>query len=204
MNIPTDLPFKRPKTYFRFILYMGIIIILSVVFFILIAFAYSNPQTEIQNTVETNGIKDIEIEELNGRWYVQGYLPSEFDDQNVRDYTIDFDVMEDKNINMNISYHKTNPKVNTVSEKNQWYILSTSENLKGPSVLSPPRLYLPILQGKYLRVFDFDKSGDGEWMVLLTPNRRHLWIMSRSQNINSDIYHNIYTKMKKLKLPTKL
>lgn len=93
----------RPKTFLPFLFFIGVIVIITVVFLIFILSRIWNKNTNenLQNTKSL--VSSINVNGIMGRWYVQSHLPTDLD-ENASNYIVSFSKMDEKSLQMQLNY----------------------------------------------------------------------------------------------------
>jgi len=151
--------------------YIKIILSLTLIFFV--------SCKEEEHNMEI--VKQLDINRFMGDWYVIGVIPNfiEKDATNgIESYTLN----EKGDVDIQYTFQK-NGKSKTMNAKG--FIQDERNSFWKVQFLWPVKLPYLVL----------DYAEDNSYTVIGVPNRKFVWIMSRENKMDDDVYTNILTKL---------
>jgi|SRR3989304_9946486 len=201
-----DPKMKRPKGFGPFIIFVSVLIIITGILIVLIILI-GLKKTPIEQITES-----INIEKILGRWYVQGYIPSELD-KNASNYQISFSRIDEKTLQMQIEYDISYERFKPLREADRMRTSVFILRMDLPHIkigkleshvqeLSPPRFNVSFLKSKELWIIDNDTAYD--WIILANSKGKYLWILTRNPKFPREEYNKLFSTVKKSKFNTNL
>jgi apolipoprotein D and lipocalin family protein len=133
-------------------------------------------------------VEHVDLERYAGRWFEIARLPNDFQQDCVRDVTAHYAPLPDGRVRV------TNQCVledGTLKRADAVARLATDDgsNAKLKVRFAPAvAAFLPFVWGDY---WVLDLSADYAWAVVGGPDRRFLWILSRTPDLPSPLYHEL-------------
>lgn len=140
-------------------------------------------------------VPSVDLDRYTGKWYEIARYPNRFQKSCVSEVTADYSLMKDRRLRVQNECRKSNGKMETaVGEGRLAAKNGPTSKLKvrfAPSWLS----WLPMVWGDYWII---DLGADYSYSVIGTPDRKYLWILSRTREMNEKTYQDILQKVAKL------
>ncbi len=133
-------------------------------------------------------VPDVDLSRYQGKWYEIARLPAGFERDCAGDVTAEYTLQEDGSVRV----------VNTCrGNDGRWERSKGVAKLRysnGPNLKLKVRFAWPFY-GDYW-ILDLDATY--QWALVGTPNRRYLWILSRSAELSESTYQQILAKGREL------
>jgi apolipoprotein D and lipocalin family protein len=155
------------------------VIIMSLFTFLLNACTFDDP-----NPPAT--VPKVDLERFMGDWYVISCIPT-FLEKNIYNAVENYSLENDGTISVDFSFNKDSVDGERKSIKQKAFIHNEETNSEWRIQLFWP------LKFPYLII---DLAEDYSWTVIAVPDRSHVWIMSRSLTIDSEVYSKILSNLK--------
>ena len=139
-------------------------------------------------------VKSVDINKYMGKWYEIATIPQRFQ-KGCNCTTAEYSLVDNKYVKV----------VNTCKKGSDFEIMSQIEgkafvSKKGNGAKLKVQFFWPI-KAKYWII---DLADDYSWAVVGHPNRKYLWILSRTPNLNQTIYNGIISRLQEQKYDTSL
>ena len=129
----------------------------------------------------------IDITRMKGDWFIPARIPTRID-REASDMKAHIEVSKDHSLAIKWRFKKT-PSAETDTE---WNITAT------PGTLSESTIWMisPFWPLKFTyQITEF--SGDYSWVILASPDRRYLWILSKNENIDPPLMDALMDRLAK-------
>jgi apolipoprotein D and lipocalin family protein len=138
-------------------------------------------------------VPSVDLVRYSGTWYEIARLPNRFQTQCVGDVTATYTLLDDGAIKVVNACLNEDGEIESVEgrarRKSEDEPNSKLEVRFAPAFLS----FLPFVWGNYW-IIDLDT--EYTYAVVGEPNRKYLWILARSPNMNKDLYDQILSRIK--------
>lgn len=137
-------------------------------------------------------VPSVDLNRYAGRWYEVARLPFRFEKNCVSDVTAQYALRPDGTVEVLNSCKQIDGKVKESKGT------AKPADKKGPNSKLKVTFFWPFA-GDYW-ILDLDPQY--QWSLVGAPNRKYLWILSRSTNLDAKIYEQIGEKAKSLGFDT--
>lgn len=148
------------------------------------------------NALIANELKTVSYVDLNkylGKWYEVGRYPNSFQ-KNCYQSTATYSLNQDGSISVLNECRKDSPQGDYKSIKGKALIVDKNSNSK---------LKVSFFWPFYGKYWIIDLDPDYKYAVVSEPKRKYLWILSRTDNLDSFTEKMIYEKIRKMGFDTK-
>lgn len=138
-------------------------------------------------------VPTVDLKRYSGRWYEIAKLPNKFQKQCVGNTTAEY-VLKDENIEVINRCLKKDGQFDDAKGKAK--IKDKQSNAKLEVRFAPAALsFIPQVWGDYWII---DLEPNYQYAVIGNPDRKYLWILSRTPEMNDATYQNILRKIEKM------
>lgn len=133
-------------------------------------------------------VSAVDLSSYTGKWYEIARLPNRFQKNCAGEVTADYSLQDDNQLKVvNMCSQETGQTTTAEGQARLAVKNGTNSKLKvrfAPSWLS----WLPMVWGDYWII---DLASDYSYSVVGTPDRKYLWILSRTPRMDEAIYQRI-------------
>ena len=131
--------------------------------------------------------KSVDLNKYAGLWYELARYPNKFQKQCISDVTAEYIIEKDGDITV---INKCKTADNTIDEaKGEARIKDKQTNAKLEVRFAPKFLsFLPMVWGDY---WILDLGSNYDYALVGSPDRKYLWVLSRTPQIDSAKYDNM-------------
>ncbi len=152
---------------------------------------FSNPNGD--EKIELKVVPNVDLEKYSGTWFEIARLPNKFQNKCAGNVTATYKLLEDGKISV-INRCKKNDGSIIEAEGIAKLANKNGPNSKlkvrfAPAILS----FLPFVWGDYWII---ELSADYTYAVVGEPKRNYLWVLSRTPQIDEELYNNLLEKIK--------
>lgn len=167
------------------------VIIFCVLSGLLVQKAAAYPQTSKDNVTT---VPSVDLKRYSGKWFEIAKLPNRFQKQCVGNTTAEYVVKSSEEIEVINSCLKKDGKSDTATGKAK--IKDKQSNAKLEVRFAPGFLsFIPQVWGDYW-IIDLDQNY--QYAVVGNPDRKYLWILSRTPQMDDATYQSILRKIEKM------
>lgn len=139
-------------------------------------------------------VPSVDLKRYAGKWYEVAKLPNKFQKQCVGNTTAEYVLKPDGNVEVINRCLKKNGQYTDAKGKAK--IVDKQSNAKLEVRFAPAALsFIPQAWGDYWII---DLAPNYQYAVVGNPNRKFLWILSRSPEMNDTTYQGILRKIEKM------
>lgn len=139
-------------------------------------------------------VPSVDLKRYSGKWFEIARYPNKFQKDCVGNTTAEYVLNTDETLQVTNRCLKKDGKVSEATGKGKVEDTTTRAKLAvrfAPAVLS----FLPMVWGDYW-IIDLDSNY--QYSVVGDPERKYLWILSRTPNMDDAIYQQILRKVEKM------
>jgi len=133
-------------------------------------------------------VPHVDLTRYQGKWYEIARLPTRFQRDCASDVTAQYTLQDDGKIEVLNACREANGKLKRAKG------IARLRDKQGPNSKLKVRFFF-FFSGDYW-ILDLDKGY--KWVLVGTPNRRYLWILSRTPELNPRIYNQLIAKAREL------
>jgi apolipoprotein D and lipocalin family protein len=138
-------------------------------------------------------VPSVELSRYIGTWYEIARLPNRFQDKCAGDVTATYSILEDGDIRVVNRCRQQNGE-NTEAEGRARRAASDGPNTKLKVRFAPAFLsFLPFVWGDYWII---DLAADYSYAVVGEPDRKYLWILARSREMDETLLNEILVRVR--------
>ena len=163
---------------------MRLMSLVFVMFAFLAGFALVAPSRAADKPLET--VASVDLDRYLGRWYEIASYPAWFQ-KNCTGVTADYSLREDGRIKVVNSCRKKTLDGRAKQSTGKAKVVDTATNAKLKVSFFGP------FWGDYW-IIDLDR--DYQWAVVGVPNRKYLWILSRTPQMDEEVYEGIVSRLR--------
>lgn len=157
--------------------------------------AYSVKAYQTKNKKDNiTTVPSVDLKRYTGKWYEIAKFPNKFQKQCVGNTTAEYNMNADGSIEVINRCLKKDGQYDDAKGKAKVVDKQTNAKLEvrfAPAALS----FIPQVWGDYW-ILDLDSNY--QYSVVGSPNRKYLWILSRSPEMNDTTYQSILRKVEKM------
>ena len=163
--------------------------LLPIISFLPAMFAYAQDQSTKELTV----VPSVDLNKYSGMWYEIARLPNRFQKQCIGDVTATYFIQDDGTIKVINRCRNEKGKIEE-AEGQAKRVSDDSSNAKLKVRFAPKFLsFLPFVWGNYWII---DLDADYRYAVVGEPDRKYLWILSRTPVLAEDTLQSILDRIK--------
>jgi apolipoprotein D and lipocalin family protein len=138
-------------------------------------------------------VPSVELSRYIGTWYEIARLPNRFQDKCAGDVTATYSILEDGDIRVVNRCRQQNGE-NTEAEGRARRAAADGPNTKLKVRFAPAFLsFLPFVWGDYWII---DLAADYSYAVVGEPDRKYLWILARSREMDETLLNEILVRVR--------
>jgi len=141
-----------------------------------------------QESVQVRALTSLDLERYSGRWYEVARLPNRFQRRCVADVTADYELRPDSSLRIvNGCRTVEGDRLRAEGKARMADRRGPASQLKvrfAPAVLS----FLPMVWADY---WVLDLTDDYAAALVGTPDRRYLWVLSRTPTLDETVYQRL-------------
>jgi len=152
-----------------------------------------------EEPVPVEAVPDVDLNKYCGKWYEIARLPNKFQKKCAGNTTAEYTLLPDGKIRV---MNRCIKEDGTVSEAEG---IARKEKTRGSNAKLKVRFapswlgWLPFVWGTYWVI---DLAPDYSYAVVGEPSRKYLWILSRTPEMQSDVYATILARVKRMGFDT--
>jgi apolipoprotein D and lipocalin family protein len=163
---------------------MRLMSLVFVMFTFLVGFALVAPSRAADKPLET--VASVDLDRYLGRWYEIASYPAWFQ-KNCTAVTADYSLREDGGIGVVNSCRKGALDGKLKQAKGHAKVVDTTSNA---------RLKVSFFWPFWGPYWIIDLDPDYQWAVVGEPNRKYLWILSRTPQMEDEVYEGIVSRLR--------
>ncbi len=137
-------------------------------------------------------VDQVDLTRYSGKWFEIARLPASFENKCTGDVTATYSLKPGGLVEVQNGCRKANGKITETAGT------ARPRDKKGPNSKLKVTFFWPF-SGDYW-ILDLDQ--DYQWALVGTPDRKYLWILSRTPQLNSDIYERLLSRASTLGFDT--
>ena len=132
-------------------------------------------------------VESVDLKRYTGKWFEIARYPNRFQKQCVGNVTAEYSLQSNNRITVINKCLEKNGKLDEA--KGEAKIVDTESNAKLEVRFAPKFLsFLPFVWGDY---WILDLGQNYEYALVGSPDRKYLWILSRTQNLDTQTYEKL-------------
>jgi apolipoprotein D and lipocalin family protein len=163
---------------------MRLMSLVFVMFILLAGLAFAAPGRDADKPLRT--VTPVDLDRYLGRWYEIASYPAWFQ-KNCTAVTADYSLRDDGSIKVVNSCRKASLDGKLKQAKGRAKIVDTTSNA---------RLKVSFFWPFWGDYWIIDLDPDYRWAVVGVPSRKYLWILSRTPEMDDEIYQQIVSRLR--------
>lgn len=153
------------------------------------AYAYANAKAKSRSTLDV--VSSVDLNRYVGKWYEIARLPEPHQEECVSDVTATYTLVDDQTLKVVNECRRNNGQLESVEGFAQR--ASEAEPAAKLKVRFAPNWlwWLPLVWGDYWII---DLAPDYSYAMVGTPDRKYLWLLSRTTNIDEGLYQQLVSR----------